>query len=358
LGYSQIATQQIKKLEDQALQATKDELANNSGFLSQKVCDDKSFKEIANDSEKAKLLAAAAKGDKSAITTLGNSVCKNFKISTPGSIIAKQLQDVLGSPLRQTEQVDELNEALGAVFDGIVTKLVNTGLNSLSSVNFKKSVDFSYNGPGNTGTQDLPTGGSFWDDFKTSFDLYKDLPDIIKTQKAYVDQLNKNNQVLELVFKSIDKMDYSLPGPHLGWADGIEQRIVETAANIKQQAKDEMGGALGNIRSLGLRNNILDGVEGVFVKVFTSVLGFYQNLIENKFNPNINVNMPKNSTRMLSMIATKQSYQEIYENNVAEIQNANDVIIQLTEINTLVKALYAKACTRFIKENPGAKCAP
>jgi hypothetical protein len=365
LGYSQIATQQIKKLEDQALQATKDELANNSGFLSQKVCDDKSFKEIVNDSEKAKLLAAAAKGDKSAITTLGNSVCKDFKTSTPGAIIAQQLKDVLGSPLRQTEQVDEINEALGSVFDNMVSRMINKGISSLSDKNFKNNVDFSYdtsvkNSNNNVSAQNpgynLPTGGSFWDQYNTNFDLHRDLPGIIKTQEDYLAQLNKTTKVLGLVLTSIDEMDVALPGPHIGWANGMVERIYTAAAGIKREAQLEMGGILGNLKTLGMRDKLLDGIEGIFIKVFTGVFGFYENMITNKFDPSINTKMPSPSVRMITLISSKQAYEETYSANTSEIKTTGDLIVQLKDINNQVITLYKKACARFKKENPGSSC--
>lgn len=357
LGYSEIASKKAEDLKNQAVSTVQEELQNNNGFLSQKVCDDKNFREIANDTEKSKLLAAAAKGDKAAITSLNNSVCKNYKISTPGSIIAKQLQDVLGSPLRQTEQIDEVNEALGSVFDGIVAKLITNGLNSLSVSSFKSGVDFSYNSSAqNAGYEKTATGGSFWDNFKTSFDLHRDLPGIIKTQEAYLSQLNKNNQILGQVLKSIDKMDYSLPGPRLGWASGIQERIYTTSAGIKREAQLQMGGLIGNLVTLGMRDKILDGIEGVFIKVFTTTFDFYQTVIINKFDPSFNTKMPRNSSRMVTMIGARQSYQEIYSETATEIQSTKEVVLQLNDINSQVISLYKKACERFKKENPGSAC--
>ncbi len=326
--------------------------------MSQKTCDDKNFKAWINDAEQAKNLAAAAKGDKAAIMRVGQSVCKNFKVATPGSMISKQLEQALGTPLRQAEQVDEVDEGIGMVFDKMVSKLVSNGLKNLSSTDFKNNVDFSYNAPTQNTGYELPTGGSFWDEYKTTFDLRRDLPGVIKTQKAYVAQVQKNNDVIALVLKSIDKMDYSLPGPRLGWAEGMQQRILETAAGIKREAQLNMGGILGNIKTLGIRDKILDGLEGLFIKIFSAVFDFYQNAIGNKFDPNINTKMPTNSVTMVGLIGTRQTYQDIYLQNNDQITKMGDIILQLEDIDRKVKALYVKACARFIKENPGAKCTP
>lgn len=358
LGYSQIATRQINNLQNEAAQTTQEELANNNGFLSQKVCDDKNFTAWANDAEQSKNLAAAARGDKAAMTRVDQSVCKNFKIATPGSIIATQLQQALGTPLRQAEQVDEVDESLGMVFDQMVAKLVTKGLSNLSSTDFKNNVDFSYNAPTQNPGYELPTGGGFWDEYNTTFDLRRDLPGIIKTQKAYVAQVRKNNDILGQVLQSIDRMDKSLPGPHIGWAEGVSQKIVETASDLKREAQLQMGGILGNLSTLGMRDKILEGLENLFVKVFNAVFAFYQQAIGNKFDPNINARMPANSTTMIGLIGGRQTYQDIYTQNAEQITTMDDIIFQLEDINKKVEALYTKACTRFIKENPGAKCLP
>ena len=69
--------------------------------------------------------------------------------TTPGAVAANQVMIALGSPFRQ----EELNQALGgsmaAIFDALINKLLDTGLNSLSSlVSSRPSADnWSYNDP-------------------------------------------------------------------------------------------------------------------------------------------------------------------------------------------------------------------
>jgi hypothetical protein len=355
LGYSQIASKEAEKLKSDSVATIKEELANNNGFLSQKVCDDKNFVQWLSDEEQTRNLAAAARGDIAAKLRVIQSTCKNFKIATPGSVIAKQLQEALGTPIRQAEQADEFDESLGAVFDKMVAQLVTKGLRNLSSADFKNSVDFSYNeNPG----YNLPAGGSFWDQYNTTFDIRRDLPGIIKTQNAYIAQVQKNNDLIVLVLKSIDRMDYALPGPHVDWADGIQQNIVDTVAGIKKEAQLQLGGIVGNLATLGIRDQILDGLERIFSNVFNSVFVFYYDQVTKKFDPSVNITMPKNSSTMIGLIRRRQAYEEIYQDNLDQITKTRDIVMQLEDINTKVKSLYTKACARFIKENPTAKCTP
>lgn len=357
LGYSQIASQEAENRQNQAVQTTAEELANNDGFLSQKKCDDKNYIPWKNDAEKASTIISAAKGDKLAIVRMANATCKNFKIITPGSIISQQLKDVLGSPLRQAEQINRADQALGSVFDAIVSNLVNKGLSSLSSSSFKDNVDFSYNNPGSQNPgYNTATGGSFWDQYNSSFDLRRDLPGIIKTQKDYVDQLEKNNEVLILVLQSIDKMDDALPGPRVGWDENLDEAILAISADMRHQAGLWTGGIIGNLKSLGMKNQILDGVEQMFIKTLTTILNAYRTTVNMKFNPALNFGMPTTSTKMVGLIRQRQTYEEIINANSEEIVQMKDIIDQLNVINKGVIDLYARACARFKAENPGTTC--
>jgi hypothetical protein len=182
------------------------------------------------------------------------------------------------------------------------------------------------------------------------------LPGIIKTQQDYLAQMKKNEVLLSLVLESIDKIDYALPGPHLGWADGIQERIYTVATALKREFILNTGGIIGNLQSLGMRDVLANAQEKLFINTFTDVLAFYENAITNKFDPSINTNMPSTSIRMTTMIKQRESFQETYTDAVTEIQNTEDTIVKLTDINNQVIALYKRACARFVKENPGVKC--
>lgn len=58
--------------------------------------------------------------------------CLRYQNTTPGKVIVDQLNLALGSPLRQLELADELEEFLAAIFNALINQLINQGLKSLS----------------------------------------------------------------------------------------------------------------------------------------------------------------------------------------------------------------------------------
>jgi hypothetical protein len=57
---------------------------------------------------------------------------ENCEIQTPGSVIAGALESNLGSPIRQLELADELNEIVNALFAQLVTQVLSQGLGAIS----------------------------------------------------------------------------------------------------------------------------------------------------------------------------------------------------------------------------------
>jgi len=84
------------------IEQTKNELARNNGFLDLKKC------------------VAKKQGE-----------CQQWETQTPGIIIAGQLETVLGSPVRQLENGQDLNASITAIFDGLLDELVKKGLSQL-----------------------------------------------------------------------------------------------------------------------------------------------------------------------------------------------------------------------------------
>lgn len=70
---------------------------------------------------------------KSVDKTTGNVKYERCKTETPGSVIENTLSNQLGSGVRQLELADEINEVAGALVNQLVTAILTTGLNSVSS---------------------------------------------------------------------------------------------------------------------------------------------------------------------------------------------------------------------------------
>lgn len=356
LGYSNLASKEASGRQNEAETNARQELANNQGFISWKECADKGYVAWKDDADRAKTQAAASAGDKASQARVEQATCKNWKTVTPGSIISDQLSTVLNSPIRQAEQIDEVDEALGRVFEGIVANLVNKGLSSLGNNDFKNSINFTFNNPWSQNDgYDYPTGGTFWDEYNSNFDLRKELPRVIKIQKTYVDQVTKNAKTIGLVLNSIDRMDYALPGPRVGWDEGIREKIYGLVADLKSELIYQTGGVLGNILSLGTRDKIVENTGQVFLEVFTFVFDEYSRQIYEKFDPASKV-MPENSLKMYGLIKGRDVYVETLQKTADDVTRMQDIVDQLEDINDGVIALYKKACARFLKENPGSTC--
>ena len=95
------------------------ELSQGNGFLSIKECAQRDNKLIAN-------CAGLSKEQCDRIT------CVKWVNTTPGNVIAEQLNLNLGSSIRQLEAADEMNESLAAIFNALINQLIGKGLSSLS----------------------------------------------------------------------------------------------------------------------------------------------------------------------------------------------------------------------------------
>ncbi len=130
------------------LQQVNDDLNRGSGFLSQKVCKDPGFQRDLEDWYE-EVGSASFVGTASSTSTgsgglfgdpLGlesgrfrpRPVCREEIIQTPGRIIADKLTSNLGTTERQYELADELNEAVAAIFNALIEKLISDGLSSFN----------------------------------------------------------------------------------------------------------------------------------------------------------------------------------------------------------------------------------
>jgi len=70
--------------------------------------------------------------DEMSTTELCDLTGGQMQNTTPGNLIAEQITTALGSPFRQLEIADEIEEMLGAIFNALVNQLISTGLGSMS----------------------------------------------------------------------------------------------------------------------------------------------------------------------------------------------------------------------------------
>jgi hypothetical protein len=183
LGFTMLASQRLLEQQIQQTQNTKDELAQNSGFLSQKKC---VLWEEQEENGKPKYEDGVPITRKYA-PEFGE--CTKWETITPGSIIKDNLSSYINSPQRQVELADSINEVLNNLFSKLIQKFQGQGLSSLSSWTTDVT-DWSTSSGGvgsnkvfDTYGNDISLGYNV-NDFR-GFDLTKDLGNTYK-RVAYI----------------------------------------------------------------------------------------------------------------------------------------------------------------------------
>lgn len=146
---------QNKKQEQKVKQIDKD-LDRSGGFLNQEKCADENYgKKLANWQNQISQYSSSTNSSVSDNikdgTLTQKPVCTEKIVQTPGRTIADKLTSNLGTPERQLELADELNESLAAIFDALINKLLTDGLSSFDKSNrdsdsYYRSLDTPNNG--------------------------------------------------------------------------------------------------------------------------------------------------------------------------------------------------------------------
>lgn len=232
LGFSMVTSQYLANKIEKEVTNQKEEVAQNNGFLSQKVCTARSItklqaqktiakseaaqavvvaedevrsaqayynqaggsgNDMADLSEAAERLALAraeydrvlAYRDSLNATVDDAQDCDEWEVVTPGSLIKDKVTTYLNSPERQLEIADTINDVLNVLFANLIDKLRLDGLSSLSS----NSTDFNKVSGGfgsNSLTIDTDGYATSSGGFNTNrpFDLTKDLGNIYNHEKT------------------------------------------------------------------------------------------------------------------------------------------------------------------------------
>lgn len=194
LGFNMLANQYLSEMQAQKTTEITNELAQNNGFMSQKICDQWQMyygSNYDNGSSTGKPINANMVNDsKSLIPTLvkikpnedqtngqNYGVCFHWKVVTPGSLIKDKISNYLGSPERQLEMVKTINDSLNALFSVLISKLEGGGLTGLSdsavSTNWTDNLNTLRD---NSSSSDSSSGNSYDNNGAyNGFDITKDL---------------------------------------------------------------------------------------------------------------------------------------------------------------------------------------
>jgi hypothetical protein len=195
LGFAMQAAQQLSDKIASDTQNQKDEVMQNNGFLSQKKC----VKWMLYDDKGTPLYKYVPSGgplpyrefvyspNKSS-TNPNHDYCVDFEVTNPGTIIKDKISGYLGSPERQLELADTINESLNAVFSILISKLQLGGLSGLSSEPYTYT-DSNMNWVDSSNSGEISSPYSNNGAYSSGFDLTRDLGNTY----IYETPINKGN---------------------------------------------------------------------------------------------------------------------------------------------------------------------
>ena len=196
-------------------------------------------------------------------------VCTQYETVTPGSTIKDQVSQVVTSPVTQLELVRTLDDALGAVLDGLMGKLQDAGLKGIDELfNTEKSTvpgmslnssgelimgDSTSDGSRNTGGFDLKDLGNTYTEvadnegdytLNTTTGLFKevgtnngnyvlDKKGVIQTQTDFIALAKQNLELFKQIMPALGQLDYCIPGPNPNWETNSQTIDVDLQTNDK-----------------------------------------------------------------------------------------------------------------------------
>ncbi len=230
-------SQQLGKNIGFRQEKTEQELAQGNGFLNQKICAE--YEQISPDDDEETTVKKT--------NADGSVKCLKYETVTPGSLIAKQVEQITGTTVKQLEAADEINEVLSKFFSGLINNLFNKGLQSLGTASNQDFGSFGNNdltgfgGTGSnlvydslgqpvngTGTSVLPvydSSASGYDTGDFNISNPKHIAQVIKIQKDFLSQTLDSQASARKILPNLGRLDYCLPGPNLSWSEGIQQNI-------------------------------------------------------------------------------------------------------------------------------------
>lgn len=171
--------------------------------------------------------------------------CAQYAVTTPGSVIADQLNIHLGASAEAVAMGDEINTSIASIFDALTNQLIDQGLASLSEG--QTVVTQQTGGYGSNYISTNSVGASWYADPYAPADLYTLLrcispidgtaiPDCkteIATTEEYLAALYAardylNTQLLPRMYL----LDKHMPEPDIGWQDRMEEELQEKTGEI------------------------------------------------------------------------------------------------------------------------------
>lgn len=253
-----MASKEIQARIDMQQQTIKEEIQQNGGFLSLRKC------VLYNDDTHAEDQQGGTYVDTG--TTAGGTYdassfnyeysyfgqidnCKQYAVTTPGSLVADQLNIHLGASANAVAMGDEVNTSIAAIFDALTNQLIDQGLASLDNQTVITQQTGGY-GTNYFGTNSIgsswytdpyapanlhtllkcvtPDTGTAIENCKTQIELTEEYLGVLYEARDYL-----NGQLIPALYK----LDMHMPEPDIGWQSRMQQELIAKTTEINNKTK-------------------------------------------------------------------------------------------------------------------------
>ena len=331
IGFGLMAREQMsQQIEipngNNAIANVQRELQEGNGFLSVKKCveskagsgyqyvedttfDDIGWQQVADSNFADANDPNLTPEQKQAALDLANTelqhICVKWSTVTPGTAVATQLTDALGTPLKSIGLADDLNKSLSAIFDALINELSQKGLEELTKLtDVQTPTGFGGQGNQNGGGLDSlyqtisnQNNNSSWNTFNQKIDLRELLingidddsnpvtPNVtlIDIQYKWINTMNGVNGALTNLIRMEKKLDYWMPGPRPNWLEKAGEKLDADLAKVQDPTIDDgyypalisdPSGTALQVIDQNLKE-IAAGIQLIFNNYFASVSEMY-----------------------------------------------------------------------------------
>lgn len=275
IGFQIIASNELGKRLEGTAQSYANEVREGlqaaGGFLGQQVCAYDDYGIEAKDLKLEEHQAGLTERSQSPTGPYANRICAKWEYVTPGQLISDFAQKYVDYPDNNLLAADDLNDAIVAILDAIISRTSNEiyewGFSGLSTQGSDGSFLLNPAGiiTGEYGSQveedfsRFQLGGR-WLQEHPNFNIRTDVTQaLIDEQRIYRQKLEEQNDVLTDLTKTIFQLDYCIPGPHPGWErdsravlDAVENTIVsKTRDDFRNLKKEDVVNLASGIAKAG-----------------------------------------------------------------------------------------------------------
>ena len=207
--------------------------------------------------------------------------CKQWKDTTPSSLVADKISSALTSGDRQSELSAALGSSLSQIFSTLLNTLIDKGLSALSTNTIADTFSddtWSFGGENfSTGPNDLTSTPSSWADETKVINLdefKKEVQDDIKNVNERINLTQQIVDIMETFPKKTMELDQCLPGPDMRWEMRFIKELKNSSKKLEKKAEKKDGekgqeaiNALSNLETAAeafvnyVKNFMLEGIE-------------------------------------------------------------------------------------------------